>query len=168
MITLKIYFLRLLGFNSNFIMDTFIQTTLIDSKIKIQNKSNNLFFPSFTLYETHIIELAHSLLKVTYTLNKLQESRIFHKFISSLEQKPKLMIEFLLNDILSFNCNESSYYQSKQLFSSINCDKPNFNFPNKTINITLYILNNLSKNSFMLTLSHLNIYKNLTQSKQNR
>jgi hypothetical protein len=168
MITLKIYVLRLLGFNSNFIMDTFIQTTLVDSKIKIQNKSNSLFFPSFTLYETHIIELAHSLLKVTYTLNKLQESRIFHKFISSLEQKPKLMIEFLLNDILSFNYNESFYYQPKQLFRSINYNKPNFNFSNKTTNTTLHTLNNLSKNLFMFTLSNLNIYKNLTQSKQNR
>jgi len=169
----KLYLIRLFGFNTSFIFETFSQTP--SKSYYSSNAEPNLFVSNFdyTLtnnanYNTSTLELVRNLSRSTYALARLQETQIFHRFLATNNSKPVTMIEFLLHETLDFGYAEVCGYKPQQLFRNITQYKSNFNFTNKSISLDLKTLNNLNSNTFMKNLSNLNVYTNLNQSKQNR
>lgn len=169
----KLYIIRLFGFNTSFVFDTFSQTPS-QSSHPVSNESS-LFVSNlnYTLthnasYSTGTLELVRNLSRSTYALARLQETHTFHRFLTTNTRQPVTMVEFLLHETLDFGYAEACAYKPQQLFRNITQYKSNFNFTNKSINLDLKTLNNLNSNSFMKNLSNLNVYTNLNQSKQNR
>jgi hypothetical protein len=161
------------GLNSTFLFDTFLKapSTEKDSPIFSKSLVNNSLSYNFQtpyFYDSTTIELTHSLSKATLALHKLKDSKTFQNFLFSLQKTPHLTFEFMLNDVRDFGFQGNSAWKPKYLTHAVVASKPNFDFQNKSINLTLSDLNELSKNSMSHNLSNLNIYTNLNQSKQNR
>ena len=173
LLSCKIYLYRILGFNSNFIFESFVNTsistkqTIINKETSICN-STNYSFTSKTPYSNELIEITHSLSNAIRALRKLKDSKTFDNFLLSLQQKQHLNIEFLIKDVLDFGNSESLNWKPRFIVANIASYKPNFNFEHKTLNLTLNKLNEINKNPLSNTLLNFNIYTNLNQSKQNR
>lgn len=172
-LSIKYYITRLLGFNTNFIFDTFTQTTKLnttqyDSKEHKHNLTLTYNLTTNTVLSSDTLKLSYSLSKALQTLAKINDSNTYQKFILSLQTRQQTSNEFLLYDILDFGYNNSSIWKPNNITQDITIYKPNFRFFNKAINLNLKELNLLSNNVFMAGLSNFNIYTNLQQSKQNR
>lgn len=173
LLSCKIYLYRMLGFNSNFIFESFVNTSTSPQKLTIDKKkltisSTNYSFTSKTSYSSELIEVTHSLSNAIRALRKLKDSKTFDNFLLSLQQKQHLNIEFLIKDVLDFGNNESLSWKPRFIVANVLSYKPDFNFGHKTLNLNLNKLNEINKNTLSHTLSNLNIYTNLNQSKQNR
>jgi hypothetical protein len=172
LITLKTSLVQLFRFNSNFIFTTFGSTSPTKETYSATSQKvldYSALKPTYNL-TPEVITLSHSLSKVNLTLNKLYDSKRFDNFIQSLQDlnKTNLNPEYLLFEITSISNNYNYLWRPQQLFQNTNTFSSKMISANKAINLSLIDLNSINNNSFSLGLSHLNIYNNINQSKQNR
>ena len=166
----KLYLIRLVGFNTGFVFETFSQTP---SNTKFTKSESFISNANYTLtstvkYDIGTLELVRNLSRSTHALARLQQTRTFQNFLDSTQRQPITLIEFLLHETLDFGYAEPCSYKPRQLYHGVNSYKPDFGFKNKSVTLDLKTLNALNNTSFMKNLSNLNVYTNLNQSKQNR
>lgn len=168
----KLYIFQLVGFVPNLWLD-FTTTKSTQTTVKNLNspKSLRTYSYGFSLKSPNsdnLIDLTYSLSKTVYSLNKLNDSKVFQNFITRFSQERIFQIEFLLKDVTNLPFGDEHSWGSQNICKNILSYKPDFNFMTKNINLTLDNLNTFSNHPLSHTLTNFNVYTNLNQSKQNR
>lgn len=110
-LSVKSLILQFLGFNTDFILNSFNSNRNNSGNTKktpiTYTKNNELTFTPNQTYSNELLELSHSLSCATYALRKLQDSKSVQSLIESLQKSNKIHIDFLLYDLLNLGYSET-------------------------------------------------------------
>lgn len=172
LLSIKISVYQFLGFNTDFVINSFKPNNLDlehnKNVIIARKKTNNFSLTPNLTYNNELVELSRTLSQAAYALRKLEDSKSVQNLLESLQKPIKMHIDFLLFDLISLDYSESGSWRPRQVYNNILNYQPNLNFDNKSISINLNNLNELSKSNYNNVLSNFNVFLNLNQSKQNR
>ena len=154
----KLYIFQLVGFVPNLWLDfTTTKSTQTTAKNLNSPKSLRTYSYGFSLKSPNsdnLIDLTYSLSKTVYSLNKLNDSKVFQNFITRFSQERIFQIEFLLKDVTNLPFGDEHSWGSQNICKNILSYKPDFNFMTKNINLTLDNLNTFSNHPLSHTLTN--------------